>query len=139
MTDETKPPPGVDVYAPLGWQKGVGYGVSMTRCRASVHAGGGWGFHQCARKGVVEEHGYLWCKQHAPSAVTARNAEAQAKRDAETRARDARHARDRTRAAAADTALRYFRQQATHDELEAAVNAYAAALDEIATLSPKES
>jgi len=42
------------------------------RCHAMVMARPGWYKYQCARRGVVEEDGQLWCKQHAPSAVKAR-------------------------------------------------------------------
>jgi hypothetical protein len=113
-------------------------GVDMKRCRATVARADGWGFLQCGRKGVVEECGLLWCKQHTPSVVEAKNAERAAKEKAEWDRRSASGHRDHTRIAAADTALRYFRQQATHDELEAAVNAYASALDAVASLAKKD-
>lgn len=47
--------------------------------------------HQCSRKGTVERHGKLWCKQHDPEAVAARKAERKAKWDAEAEAKDAAH------------------------------------------------
>lgn len=43
------------------------------KCAKAVHNGGREsGFHQCTRKGRVEEEGYRWCKQHAPSTERAR-------------------------------------------------------------------
>ena len=35
----------------------------------------GWHFHRCSRRGSVKEGGKLWCKQHAPSSVRARDEE----------------------------------------------------------------
>jgi len=129
MSDDLRLPRGLTVHTKTTQFDG---GVDMTQCRASVSGGDRWGFHQCTRKGTVDERGMLWCRQHAPSTVAAKNAAQAAKEKAEREKRNARYERDHTRTAVADTALRYFRQQATHDELEAAVNAYAAALDAVA-------
>lgn len=38
-----------------------------------------WGSYQCSRRGVVERDGKLYCKQHDPEAVKARQAERDAK------------------------------------------------------------
>lgn len=55
------------VYTPVSRDT---YPVDMEKCRKSMY-GIGYGRSQCARKAVVEEEGYGWCKQHAPSAVKA--------------------------------------------------------------------
>lgn len=46
--------------------------VDMSCCRAPVRVGPA-GHSQCSRRGIVEEDGVLWCKQHAPSVVRARD------------------------------------------------------------------
>lgn len=40
------------------------------KCSGTIHRD--YQFHQCSRRGLIEEDGQLWCKQHAPSAVKAR-------------------------------------------------------------------
>ena len=49
--------------------------VDMKRCRASVHESGrGVGFHQCLRdKKLLEHDGMLFCKQHHPPSIQARD------------------------------------------------------------------
>lgn len=45
------------------------------KCQKEVwQKNGGWTqpYKQCSRKGVVEEGGKLWCRQHAPSAEVQR-------------------------------------------------------------------
>lgn len=42
-----------------------------------------WSSRQCSRKGVIEEDGRLWCKQHAPSAVRERTKQAEERMDRE--------------------------------------------------------
>ena len=44
-----------------------------SRCSAAVADFSGYRFNQCRRKGVVEQGGKLWCKQHNPDAVKARS------------------------------------------------------------------
>lgn len=46
-----------------------------------------WPPSQCSRKGVIEEDGHIWCRQHAPSAVKKRNAESEARWNARFEAR----------------------------------------------------
>lgn len=46
--------------------------LDPNRCSKTLFHRDAWNRSQCARKGVVEEEGTLWCKQHAPSAVKQR-------------------------------------------------------------------
>lgn len=46
--------------------------VDRGKCRKRMHGEGYYRASQCTRKAVVEEEGYGWCKQHAPSAAKAR-------------------------------------------------------------------
>jgi hypothetical protein len=100
-----------------------GYGQPrQDQCAAGVMSG--FHYSQCSRKPSVQEDGHGWCKQHAPSIV----AERDAKRNAEWEAKWAKKMRgweiNAARNAIAETAIKHFRQQATFDELEAAVMAY---------------
>ena len=54
---------------------------AATRCAEQlVRYPGVWPrWHPCTRKGVVEEDGNKWCKQHAPSSVKARRKASSAK------------------------------------------------------------
>lgn len=47
--------------------------------RCAKHVFGDYVSHQCTRRGVVEEDGAVWCRQHVPSAVKARREEASRK------------------------------------------------------------
>jgi len=49
----------------------------------------GWHFNRCKRRGVVEEDGKLWCKQHSPSAKRTRLEAATARYNAQNEARNA--------------------------------------------------
>lgn len=40
-------------------------------CQATIYGSRFQGY-QCSRKGVIEEDGKLWCRQHAPSLVKSR-------------------------------------------------------------------
>lgn len=61
------------------------------RCVASVVSNGrGFWTRQCARKAVVEENGYGWCNQHAPSAEKARQDASRERQAAQWRAESAR-------------------------------------------------
>lgn len=44
--------------------------VDLAKCRKRMF--GSWHADQCSRRAVVEEDGYGWCKQHAPSTSKAR-------------------------------------------------------------------
>lgn len=43
-------------------------------CCADVHDSYGVGFHSCSRRGVVEDKGNFYCKQHSPAEVAKRDA-----------------------------------------------------------------
>ncbi len=62
---------GVGVFTPRYLQS-----VRTDQCRASVHEEGrGVGFHQCLRdKGLLSYCGLLFCKQHHPPSIKAREA-----------------------------------------------------------------
>jgi hypothetical protein len=100
-------------------------GPDLTRCRYRVPSRDRSPLpSQCTRKAVVQECGYGWCKQHAPSALKAKGDRQKAERDAMWAKRGYERAVDEARNAIAETAIKHFRQQATFDELEAAVMAY---------------
>jgi len=63
------------------------------KCQAVVSEG--WPPGQCSRKGVVEEDGKLWCRQHTPSAVKKRLSETEKRWEAKF---EERRRRDRDRA-----------------------------------------
>ena len=46
--------------------------MDPNRCCESVPVRGSWGYVQCSRRAVVHEDGKGYCRQHAPSAVKAR-------------------------------------------------------------------
>lgn len=96
--------------------------IDPTRCASAVHDGGGSvEFHQCTRRGIIEEDGHLWCRVHAPSAEAERNRIASEKYEAERkRSNDIAVARS-ARNNIATVAIAYFEQKATHDDLERAV------------------
>lgn len=99
--------------------------VDLTRCRSAVHEHGrGVGFYQCTRKGVIEEDGMLWCRQHAPSAERKRHKARQAKWNREARERDLANKRYYAREKITKIAIALFRQETTFDMLEAAVTEY---------------
>lgn len=66
------------------------------RCAKQIYQAGSWHTYPCSRKGIIEEDGSLWCKQHAPSSVATRRAETNARWDRE---RDARRRQNRIEAA----------------------------------------
>tara|TARA_Y100000310_G_scaffold250681_1_gene256995 strand:+ start:254 stop:637 length:384 start_codon:yes stop_codon:yes gene_type:complete len=115
------------VWKPHGWPEGQK--PDLTRCRASV-AADRIGHYQCSRKVVFEEKFegklYGWCKQHRPSAVKAREQAQRVKWRAEWEADKRRGKRFDARARVATIAIRHFRQEASFDELEAAVLKYEA-------------
>ena len=47
------------------WKSRWGNEPDMDKCRAGIYGRGA--SYQCSRKGVVEEDGMKWCRQHAPS------------------------------------------------------------------------
>jgi hypothetical protein len=93
-----------------------------TRCCATVRErGSSWPrFSQCQRKWTVEQDGKRWCKQHSPDAKAARHGAREERFKAEMRDISIRNAHRKV----AQVAIKHFRQQATFDELEAAVMAY---------------
>ena len=64
--------------------------MTEPRCGAHVYRGG-WDVRRCSRKGVVKESEQHWCKQHAPSAVAARDAARTERWAAESRERARQH------------------------------------------------
>lgn len=54
------------------------------RCQDTVWHSIGWKIVQCSRKGTITENDKKWCFQHAPSAIKKRQAESEAKYNAET-------------------------------------------------------
>lgn len=55
------------------------------KCCATVMPPGQWHSHRCERNASVEHGGKPYCRQHNPAAKAARDAERQAKWDAEER------------------------------------------------------
>jgi len=92
------------------------------RCAASVSEG--FWRYQCSRKVSVTEAGYGWCRQHAPSAVKARCEARDRRYRAEMDWRKARWNVESAKADVAEVAIKVFRQQASLDDLEAAVAEY---------------
>lgn len=84
-----------------------------------------WTYNQCSRSGVMEEGGYRWCRQHAPSAEDAREAKATAARQAEYDRTAKRYELDRLRGAILTVALAADTDTLPPD-LRAAVEAYKA-------------
>lgn len=63
------------------------------RCSESVASPGSFGrFHQCTRRGLFSEGDKHYCKQHAPSAIGAKNKARNAKWDREQAIRKAESA-----------------------------------------------
>lgn len=87
------------------------------QCEKRVYSGFGFGAHQCTRRGVIEEQGRLWCRQHAPSAKEARDEERRRKHEARWAKREHAGERARLRDAVADAAMAAWRaeQVATTD------------------------
>jgi hypothetical protein len=90
------------------------------QCHAKIW--GDWSAHQCARKGVVESHGHLWCRQHDPRKVEARQAKAALSHRIYSATLDVKSAHNNV----ARVAIAAHRQEASFDDLEAAVAAYEA-------------
>ncbi len=59
--------------------------MSERDCNKQIWEPRGTGFHPCSRKGVIEEDGRHWCRQHAPSAVKARQEKSDARYDEQWR------------------------------------------------------
>lgn len=59
--------------------------MKTNRCAKQIFSG--WHSHNCQRSGTIEEGGKMWCCQHAPSKVAARNSAREAKWSRESAAR----------------------------------------------------
>jgi len=68
-------------------------------CSESVSPSTGWNSYQCSRKGIIEENGELWCKQHAPANVKAKREKVRAEWKAKSEARIANQPANVRRAA----------------------------------------
>lgn len=121
MGDDVKLPGGLGVY-----RNRYGHPPNMEQCRAQCAESMGiaTNFYQCSRKGRIEERGYLWCGQHAPSAVEKRNKKNEERYQAKRRADDLKWALKDAHRDIAGTAIEYFQQKKTHNDLEAAVTKY---------------
>lgn len=96
------------------------------QCRASVHdEGRSVTFHQCRRRGVIEEGGYWWCKAHHPTSVKRKRAADSAawerERAAEKEREQKREAIRDAERAVIDLARKCARQEGTFDDLMDAV------------------
>lgn len=78
--------------------------------------------HQCSRKGKVEEDGHVWCKTHLPSAVQAKKDAERAKWEKSREARNLARTKQVADGVITKTARLYFKQEASHDDLEKAVS-----------------
>lgn len=100
-------------------------------CAGSVHEGGrGVGFYQCSRRPTVTEHGYGWCKQHAPSAVEARRAASNAKYEADSARRGLGYKVSDARRAITEKAIDAAHQRCSIDDVFAAVGEYERLVEE---------
>lgn len=96
-----------------------GTAEDSTRCIEEVYPndGGGWArYHQCTRKRGHGPEG-LYCKQHSPEAAEARKAAV----DARAKRWTLGFSVDGQRRTVSEIARRVFRQEASFDDLEAAV------------------
>jgi len=99
--------------------------IDMDNCRASVANGGrSVGFHQCMRKGYIEEEEKLWCKTHAPSTMAAKRQTANEKYQEETIRWKCRVAMDEARGNLVKIAVMFINHECSHDELERVVKEY---------------
>lgn len=110
------------VWQPTGMQSRYGHKVDEEKCRASVYSGGSFHWHQCDRKATVQEDGYGWCKQHAPSSKRKRLEKRNAKWKAEDEARRRVHKKRSAREKIATVAIAHFQKEARFEDLIAAFN-----------------
>ena len=83
-----------------------------------------WRPFQCSRNGRFEEGGKHYCKQHLPSDIKRRDAEAKAKFDLKWATKKHGWALADARSKIADIAIAVFSQDASFDDIEKAVNEY---------------
>ena len=100
--------------------------IDPARCAAQVmdHNDRWPHFYQCRNRIKYDERGHGWCGMHRPSAVQAKNEKSEAKYQKGRRADRLRGDMDDARRAIVDVARKVFRQQASMDDLDAAVTAY---------------
>lgn len=96
--------------------------MSGRRCCKLVIGEGSYLSHRCTRQGVVERDGKPFCKQHDPEAVAARRKARDEKFDAKWRGIERASNISKLRVKIADIAIRLIKQQASFEELEAAVS-----------------
>ena len=104
-----------DFYKPHGRQRDIVSG----RCEGRVSSD--WSSYQCENKGKYDEQGHKWCGIHAPTKRTAKERKGFDKRQARYARWDIINARKQADIKIIEVAKAYFRQKASHDDLEAAV------------------
>ena len=121
------PTHGKDAMMAHVWKSRFGHKPDPDKCAAAVSDGGSWPrWHQCRRKGVNTEAGHVWCRQHTPSLVKARDDERNGQWKREWDERDRMRKVASMKDAIAQVAIDLFDQNATYEDLERAVMAFLA-------------
>lgn len=120
----------MSVYDPSG-RSGFNRSVSKTQCAEGVWGSNAFHYSQCSRKGKIEEDGHLWCFQHAPSKVKAKRDAEKIERDKWWKESDLKREASNAKVQIGETAILYFKQQASHDDLEQAVLKFERAENEL--------
>ena len=81
----------------------------------------GFHSHRCSRRGVVEEKGRRWCRQHAPSAVADRRTVREERDRAEWARRSARIERLSARSLIATAAIQFVDRECGIEDLRRVV------------------
>jgi len=89
-------------------------------CSVTVWEGRGWS-HQCCRNGKYEEGGKLYCKQHLPSQVAKKQKAWNDDFDRKMVADKLKWKKKAARYSISETAINYFKQKATFEDLEKVV------------------
>ena len=120
---------GIELYSKDGQLHKRNFGGAVPRdpeyCSAAVWDE--WSHHQCKRKGRLEEHGVKWCKQHLPSNAATKTAHRDKGYELDLELREAGWARNDARHKIADTAIDYFDQKVSFEDIEQAVIDYGTA------------
>lgn len=96
------------------------------------------GSHRCFRRGIIQENGKWYCRQHAPSAVAARQRARDEKDKRKWDILDKRAAVQRCERAVIEAARRWHEYQGRFVPLEDAVDALLAAEAELKALQEEE-
>ena len=80
--------------------------VDPKKCRKRMFKA--YSAYQCSRPAVVEEEGYGWCRQHAPSAAKARDNARMAQLDEQSRVSRYRMKQDRLEREIVTAALNWY-------------------------------